>query len=461
MTTGCSNPPPLITGSYFGAAGDDVCGDIASDNEGFLYLACHSNSSRFPAPPGILPGLAGDMDAFVLKLHPVTMEPLWTARLGGSGWEGAFAVRVLDTGDVYVAGFTRSADFPVTPNAPQKELRGGSDGFVAILSREGTVEYATFLGGSGDEQCQSLAVDSLGTIYVALTTNSADFPGAAGPSYAGDGDAVVARWNPRMMAPVRSRYLGGTGAEKAAGLAFRHSYAGVFVSGSTASPDFPARPHYVRSKLAGKSDGFVSFLAPDTLDLKWSTYLGGSGEDRLWSLAADREGHLSVAGSTTSDDLPSVERSEQKKRAGGSDAFYSYLNGATGEITWSYLFGGDNDDSAGSDGTSLCIDANGNAWLAGMTSSANLRTTRDAPLRRSAGAADGFVVVFDPRSPTIRFATFWGGSGRDLAHGVTCNAATGKTYLTGATWSNDLPSMTGHRTYAGNADFFVTAFSVR
>lgn len=465
LLTSCSNHPEMTTGSYFGAQGDDDCDGITSDADGFLYLACHASSPDFPAPPGIRLGLAGDMDAFVMKVHPVTMEPLWTVRLGGKNWEGALAIRTSPSGEVYVAGFTRSADFPVTPNAMQKQLRGESDAFVAILSREGNVEYATLLGGSAAERCQSLAVDPAGTIFVAISTNSTDFPGASESKHAGGWDVAIARFNPRTLLPLRARYLGGAGDEKDAGLALRSLHGGVFVSGTTESADFPARPQYLRTQLRGKSDGFVANLDPQSLRVLWATYAGGSGEDTIWGLAADSESHLRVTGSTTSDDLPNAESSAQKKRRGGTDAFVSYLIGATGEIVSSYYFGGEGDDSAGFDGTSICIDPRGNIWIAGITASAKLATTSDAIPRSTSAlpnqdATDGFVAMFDARSPTLRFATYWSGSGRDLAEGITCNGATGKVYVTGVTWSRDLPVMTGQRSYSGAADVFVAAFSM-
>ena len=132
--------------------------------------------------------------------------------LGGSGNDQAQSI-VESGGSVYVAGDTQSNPFPGTANGAQPAYGGGGDAFVALLSGDlKTLVQSTYLGGSGIEYGQSIAVSG-GNVYLAGYTNSTTFPGTTGGAqqfYGGTGDAFVALLSGDLKTLVQSTYLGGS-----------------------------------------------------------------------------------------------------------------------------------------------------------------------------------------------------------------------------------------------------------
>src|SRR5207237_866367 len=97
--------------------------------------------------------------------------------LGGPGFEITWQCVTDAAGNVYIAGDTQEAQFPVTANALQKKYGdGGQDGFVAKYDKNGNLLWSTFLGGSGWDGVFGLTVDANGNAVVTGVTDSADFP---------------------------------------------------------------------------------------------------------------------------------------------------------------------------------------------------------------------------------------------------------------------------------------------
>jgi hypothetical protein len=265
--------------SYFGGTEVDDCDDIAVDNAGFIYVVCHSTSNDFPGAER--ERSRRDMDAYVSKIDPRTGRRVYTTRIGGSAWDGAIRVVVSSTGQAFVAGFTKSADFPMTARAVQPTYGGGdSDAFLVILDAGGNIRHATLVGGSGAEQCDGLAVDRAGTVYLVGATWSEDLPGAGRSRYHGDGDVFITRLHPSRTLSLRSYYLGGGGSEKGTG-AILDNRGTLYVAGFTESQDFPVKAAF-QAEPGGRSDAFLARLRASDLSIISSTYVGGSGEDAAW-----------------------------------------------------------------------------------------------------------------------------------------------------------------------------------
>ncbi|MCB0202557.1 MAG: hypothetical protein KDI03_21000, partial [Anaerolineae bacterium] len=176
------------------------------------------------------------------------------------------AVAIDDTGDAIVTGFTNSSDFPTTPGAFDPSYNGGGyygDVFVAKLNAAGSeLDYATFLGGSDDEEGHAVAVDGTGRAIVTGYTYSSDFPttpGAFDTSYNGGYDAFVARLNAAGSALDYATFLGGSGSD--CGNAVAVDEAGrATVTGWTTSSDFPTTPGAFDRNFNGGDDAFISKL---------------------------------------------------------------------------------------------------------------------------------------------------------------------------------------------------------
>ena len=220
----------LVYSTYFGGSYEDTAFGIAVDNSGNAYIAGLTESADFPTTANALySSLNGPADAFVTEIAAGGQSLVYSTYLGGSGYDAAFSIAVDSSGNAYVAGETLSTDFHTTSNAYQSTYAGGTnhgDAFVTEIAAGGTsLLYSTYLGGTGDDVANSIAVDSSGNAYVAGWTLSTNFPttsSAFQPSFAGAtnyGNAFVAEIASGGQSLVYSTYLGGSGDDVAYGIA--------------------------------------------------------------------------------------------------------------------------------------------------------------------------------------------------------------------------------------------------
>jgi len=293
-TGAIDQPPTLRFSTYLGGREIDLSTAIAVDQEGAVYIAGQTLSDDFPTQSPFQPYQGGPLagaDAFVAKLSPDGDSLLYATYLGGSlGEEIVAAMTVDEQGRVYVAGTTTSMDFP-TQNALHG-FRPGSqlfaDAFVARLSPDGsTLEFSTYLGGTGDETATGLALGEDGSLYVTGTTTSTNFPTTPGVLQTdrhGDAasphsDAFVVRLAPAGggFALDYATYLGGARDEIPNALAVDDE-GRAWVAGGTTSLDFPLH-NALQSAYAGpirnlEGDAFVARLSTDASSLDLATYLG-------------------------------------------------------------------------------------------------------------------------------------------------------------------------------------------
>jgi hypothetical protein len=170
--------------------------DLKVDGVGNAYVTGSTDSTDFPIANALYPSNAGGYDAFALKLSGDGQIVDYSTYFGGSDDDYGYDFAVVGGDIVYVAGYTLSNDFP-TVNALYPNFAGGvNDAFVFKLSGDGrSVDYSTYLGGSGYDHIWSIAADSFGNAYVIGSTDSTDFPTANAlyPNRKGDFDAFVAK----------------------------------------------------------------------------------------------------------------------------------------------------------------------------------------------------------------------------------------------------------------------------
>src|SRR5207302_5896927 len=148
-------------------SGDDLGFGIAVDSAGNAYVTGLTDSANFPTTPGAFQTTygGGNADAFVTKLNPTGSALIYSTYLGGSGEEGGKGIAVDSAGNAFVTGDTSAANFPTTPGAFQATYGGGNfDTFVTNLNPTGpALIYSTYLGCSGVDETNGIAVDSAGT----------------------------------------------------------------------------------------------------------------------------------------------------------------------------------------------------------------------------------------------------------------------------------------------------------
>ncbi len=319
----------LIWCTYIGGSADESPrGGLAMDKDDSVVVVGTSPSPNFPTTPGVVqPKLNGPRDSVVLKLKPDGSGLAFSTFLGGTGEDDAIMGARLDAaGNIYVAGHTKSTDFPVTAGAPQPKFGGQSDCYLAKLSNDGSrVLYATYLGGKGNEFAEHrpwLTPD--GCFILVGPTQSADFPTTNGVyqrEQRGGGDGFVTKLSADGKRFVFSTRVGGTGTENLL-MPTVDAKGNIWVVGSTGSRDFPVTPDALQSKHGGGSnDGLLIVLSPDGSKVLYATYLGGSGDECIRSIALGPKGEVYLVGTTTSPDFPVTPGALQAKLGGDYDAF--------------------------------------------------------------------------------------------------------------------------------------------
>jgi YVTN family beta-propeller protein len=253
--------------TFLGGSADESSHGLALDSAGNAYVTGYTGSADFPTTPGAYDPTSASADVFVAKLNPTGSALVYGTFLGGSQAEGGRAIALDSTGSAFIAGRTDSPDFPATPGAFDPSFNnGGNDGFVARLSPTGNgLLYATYLGGSNEEEARDLAVDAVGSVYVTGYTYAADFPttvdafAATCPGCAPRLDAFVAKLNPTGTGLVYGSYLGGSEDDHSYGLA-QDGNGYVYLTGDTRSPDFPTTPGAFDTTLGSYGKGFVAKL---------------------------------------------------------------------------------------------------------------------------------------------------------------------------------------------------------
>jgi len=194
----------LVYSTYLGGSYMDGGYGIAVDSSGNAYVTGTAYSSNFPTASPLQTSLLGETNAFVAKLNAAGSALVYSTYLGGHVFDGGSGIAVDSSGNAYVTGYTHSTDFPTTTNAYQAINKGDGDAFVAEFNSGGSaLAYSTYLGGSGQDAGNGIAVDISGNAYVAGSTNSTNFP-IANPvqaSLGGTGatNAFVAKISPSVI----------------------------------------------------------------------------------------------------------------------------------------------------------------------------------------------------------------------------------------------------------------------
>ena len=401
---------PQLIYSTFGASMTRPYG-IALDSAGNAYIC----GTTFDGGP-----VDSATNAFVAKINAAGSAILWFASFGSIGFsDSATAIAVDASGNAYVTGWTIYDPPPFfqkfpTLNAIQPNPGGGSDAFVTKFDTNGNMVYSTFLGGSSDEQAEGIGVDNLGNVYVTGQTGSANFP-TAKPLQSmlyGSSDAFVTVLNPQGSAFIYSTYIGGSGADAATAIAV-DATGDAYVTGSTSSGDFPtANP--IRPAAAGGLDTFILKLNPAGSAFMYSTYLGGSGDDVAKALALDSSNNAYVTGRTNSSNFPTASAFQATLR-GGVDAFVTKVNATGTAFSYSTYLGGANDETTGGEWCvekptcgGIVVNPNGNAYVTGVTASADFPQVRSSQTFR--GVTDAYIAEFSVDGKTLVYSTLLGGS---------------------------------------------------
>ncbi len=457
--------PVLTYATYLGGTGGDVAYAVAVDSTGNAYIAGVTASTDFPSKSAEQSDIAGNADAFIVKLDSAGTGLVFSTYLGGTNTDSATGIAIDSAGDSYVAGNTYSSDFPTTSGAFQTAYGGEGDGFVVKLGATGsTLVYSSYIGGTSPDFVQGIAIDAAGNAYVTGSTRSSNFPTVNPLQIGNDGcttisntvsctsDAFISKISPTGASLVYSTYLGGSQADLAQAIAVDAS-GDAYITGYTFSTDFPTQNAF-QSASAGVADIFITELNPAGSALIFSSYFGGSQQDRAFGIALDSTGNIYITGDTQSPDFPTSSTASQFQYGGSGDAIVCKFGPGGSDVIYSTFLGGSDVDQ----GNAISVDVSGDAFVAGFTQSSNFPVLD--PVQRVLGlygagscgtavCSDAFVTELLPSSQLV-YSTFFGGSGVDSAEGLAVGNS-GQVTVVGGTNSQNLPviSVALQGAYAG------------
>jgi hypothetical protein len=412
-------------------------------------------------------------------------------------------------GNVLITGITYSPEatasgFPVTLDAFDTSYNGGGDVFVSKLSSNlNLLLSSTYLGGCELDRANSIIVDASNDVYLTGQTFSPDnilelFPPgktyssyctipphsfpvtqtAYQETYSQNGDAFVSKFNNTLNFLTASTFLGGSESDFGSSLATDQSNY-IYVTGGTASTDFPTKNPYSSSGSTyngGGSDAFIVKLAKQHLErLEASSFLGGNDSDVGNCITIDDFGNIYLTGETYSNNFPKTMSSIGP--LGNQDVFVSIFDKYVKNLQVSTTIGGENND----EGNSITVDPDGGIYLTGTTTSTLFPTSNiNSEYRSLNGHDDAFFMFFNrtpgPNDPNRvepvnnltgrMYSTYLGSNNADYGQAIALDSSE-NVYLTGHTWSDgtyEIPFPTTSGVFDtepnGVDDAFVTKFSV-
>ncbi len=471
--------PVLAYATYLGGSGTDQSTGIAVDSSGSVYLAGYTDSIDFPlATLGSLANNANH--AFVAKLDPAGANLIYADYIGGNSQDYAIALVLDSANEVYVTGSTSSNNFPIVKAYQSQQPGPYAGFLTKISADGSSLLYSTYLGGNTFDQPSCISIDGLGQVYVAGYTMSQNFPVAnayqatvqpnQGGIYGYYG--FLTKFSTDGSSLVYSTYLAGNSdvAQVCAdGTCWPVPYSVVsavavdasgnaYVDGTTNTYNFPVTPGAFLTSNNTQQDATVGFVSKfnSAGGIDYSTYFYGSSGNPIGvgAIAVDSSGSAYVAGTADSDGtFPVTATSLCDPAVYGSACGYAFVTkfdpaGAT--LLYSTFLGPNNYASP----QALAIDARANAYVLGTTSGPLSQTNQ--AIETYTSNEDLLLVEIDPTATTLLFSTYLGGSGNDSAAGMALDAA-GSIYITGTTNSTDFPvtPRAFQGLLGGNIDAFV------
>ncbi len=466
--------------TYLGGSRGESLREIILCRDGSLLVGGVSTSHDFPVTAkAFQKKYAGDDrngrhggvyggDSVVARISSDGKRILQATYFGGSRQERNVYGMALDKDDnVIITTMTRSPDVPTTKGCFQPKYGGGkADWTVAKLSKQlDKIIWCTYIGGrEKDNPRAGLVTDAQGNIYVAGGTSSPDFPVTVPGKLQGIRDGALVKLKPDGSGVHFARRFGGSGWDGIVGVQLAKN-GDIHVCGHTGSQDLPATRGTFQPKLAGKWDVFAARLSPDARKVRWTTYVGGEGQDCGQHLPAVMpDGSFVVTGFTRSKNFPTTKGAFQRKPGSDFDGFVVAVAPDGKRLTFGTRLGGNGEEEF----LAPEFRPDSSLWVVGSTRSTNFPITSDAIQTKYAGAGkhpergDGALVVFDKTASKLRFSTFLGGTTKGGHGGVDmirriAFGSDGSIYLVGTTSSADFPVTKGaaQTKLRGESDGFV------
>ncbi len=341
---------------------------------------------------------------------------IWGTYFGGSTLDYCTATKVDQQNNVYITGYTLSTTNIATTGSYQSTLNGSYDIYLAKFNSDGQRLWATFFGGNSVDVAYGMCIAANGTIYLCgdtFSTGNIATSGAHQTVYGGGiDDAILVKFDSDGQL-LWSTYYGGSMHDIAIGVV-EDTNGDVMMSGHTESPNAIATPGSYSTSYAG--GGFDVYIAKfDSLGVrKWGTYYGEVGIEETFAMDCDASNNIYITGFTTSSNNIASPDGYQSTYNGMQDAFIAKFNSTGTTLLYGSYYGGPGDDQ----GTSIKVDSNGTAFIAGNTTSLTGISSPGCYQPAIGSADDGFIACFS--SSFIRqWASYFGGNDVDYIADLT------------------------------------------
>lgn len=385
-----------------------------------------------------------------------TPTVIWGTYYGGPAIELAGEMSVSPTA-VYLAGQTPSTSLIATSGAFQTTIGGSYDAFLAKFSSAGVMLWATYFGGVGDDRGWGVDQDSYGNVYLGGITESNGLAtaGAYQTSMSGASDAFFVKFNSSGVRQWSTYYGGPTSQDRIWSLHVDLAQ-DIYIAGDTKSWSGIATAGSHQSSMGGDDDAFLAKFSSSGSRI-WATYYGGAGGEEGASITTHNTDVFMTGTYTSSSNNIATAGSHQPTRSGQYDTYLVKFNGA-GVRQWGTYYGGTTNYD---EGTSVAVDCNGSAWLAGnTTSTTGIATAGSHQSTYGGGSSDGFVACFNSAGVRL-YGSYYGGSSSDGISGVV-RAGADLLYFVGSTNSSSGIATAGslNPSFLGGNDGFIARFTV-
>ncbi len=452
--------------TYFGGSGGELLRDMTVDAQGNIYVAGIAGASDFPRTAGAIAGQSKGGGAMVAKFS-TKGELLWSKVFGGLGESSYFySVKVDKDGSVFVAG-RMAPGFPTTAGAFQPTAKHNC-GFVGKLKPDGSAwAWASYVGTG--YAARDMTMDDRGDIYCILDyfaeskevlpadwfANAYQKTPHGGGNHFGKSDAGVIKISNEGKVAWATWIGGSKGNDWVASLGVGDDHCPVILM-RTFSKDMPLTDGAsapADKSAAANGEGWLGKLSADGSKLIFGTYIADAFP-RTHNLALDRQGNIFIC--TCTKKWPVTKGAFQTKLGGGPEDFGIAKFSPTGKLLAATYLGGNGDEINGPD--QIVVDSEGNVVVAGSSSSTDFPVTAEAFQPKNAGAGgkfpyDGIVSILSNDLSTLRYSTYIGGTGDEMAR-ACCVGADGTLYVGGVTTSRDFPVKNAYQEkYGGDPGF--------
>ncbi len=281
--------PVVVGATYSGSFAPLLAYSGTYDDQGNIYATGSCSSLGYPTTVGAYnTTFSGPNDIVITKFDTTASTQIYSTYIGGTSAEAVFSMIVSPAGELYIMGYSASANYPITPTAYDGTISGTWDIIITRFNATGSALLgSTFIGGSNVDGFDLLVgsftarseiiLGPNGNVYVASNTRSVDFPvspGAAQTVFGGQQDAVVFSMPPGLNSLLFSTYLGGTLTDGARSLRVNQTNGDIYVCGATSSSNFPVTPGAYQTVFTGGIDAYVTRLNSNATAIVASTYYG-------------------------------------------------------------------------------------------------------------------------------------------------------------------------------------------